>query len=237
MISVSIIIPVYNEEKTIIKQLELINQKKVQLKDYVFEVIIVDDNSNDKTEILLKENKELYDKYYRNEKNFGKGYSVNVGINNSNNDIILIQDADLEYLPENYDNLLKPFKDYDADVVYGSRFKTTEINRVLFFFHSIANKIITFSSNIFSDLNLTDVEVGYKLFKRKLFEKINIKENSFGFEIEVTHKISNLRKDLKIFEVGISYFGRSYAEGKKIGIKDAFWAFFCILKYGLFKIK
>ena len=237
MISVSIIIPVYNEEKTIIKQLELINQKKVQLKDYVFEVIIVDDYSNDKTEILLKENKELYDKYYRNEKNFGKGYSVNVGINNSNNDIILIQDADLEYLPENYDNLLKPFKDYDADVVYGSRFKTTEINRVLFFFHSIANKIITFSSNIFSDLNLTDVEVGYKLFKRKLFEKINIKENSFGFEIEVTHKISNLRKDLKIFEVGISYFGRSYAEGKKIGIKDAFWAFFCILKYGLFKIK
>lgn len=237
MISVSIIIPVYNEEKTIIKQLGLINQKKVQLKDYVFEVIIVDDNSNDKTEILLKENKELYDKYYRNEKNFGKGYSVNVGINNSNNDIILIQDADLEYLPENYDNLLKPFKDYDADVVYGSRFKTTEINRVLFFFHSIANKIITFSSNIFSDLNLTDVEVGYKLFKRKLFEKINIKENSFGFEIEVTHKISNLRKDLKIFEVGISYFGRSYAEGKKIGIKDAFWAFFCILKYGLFKIK
>ena len=237
MISVSIIIPVYNEEKTIIKQLGLINQKKVQLKDYVFEVIIVDDNSNDRTEILLKENKELYDKYYRNEKNFGKGYSVNVGINNSNNDIILIQDADLEYLPENYDNLLKPFKDYDADVVYGSRFKTTEINRVLFFFHSIANKIITFSSNIFSDLNLTDVEVGYKLFKRKLFEKINIKENSFGFEIEVTHKISNLRKDLKIFEVGISYFGRSYAEGKKIGIKDAFWAFFCILKYGLFKIK
>ena len=237
MISVSIIIPVYNEEKTIIKQLELINQKKAQLKDYIFEVIIVDDNSNDKTEILLKENKELYDKYYRNEKNFGKGYSVNVGINNSNNDIILIQDADLEYLPENYDNLLKPFKDYDADVVYGSRFKTTEINRVLFFFHSIANKIITFSSNIFSDLNLTDVEVGYKLFKRKLFEKINIKENSFGFEIEVTHKISNLRKDLKIFEVGISYFGRSYAEGKKIGIKDAFWAFFCILKYGLFKIK
>ena len=237
MISVSIIIPVYNEEKTIIKQLELINQKKVQLKDYVFEVIIVDDNSNDRTEILLKENKELYDKYYRNKKNFGKGYSVNVGINNSNNDIILIQDADLEYLPENYDNLLKPFKDYDADVVYGSRFKTTEINRVLFFFHSIANKIITFSSNIFSDLNLTDVEVGYKLFKRKLFEKINIKENSFGFEIEVTHKISNLRKDLKIFEVGISYFGRSYAEGKKIGIKDAFWAFFCILKYGLFKIK
>ncbi len=237
MISVSIIIPVYNEEKTIIKQLGLINQKKVQLKDYVFEVIIVDDNSNDRTEILLKENKELYDKYYRNEKNFGKGYSVNVGINNSTNDIILIQDADLEYLPENYDNLLKPFKDYDADVVYGSRFKTTEINRVLFFFHSIANKIITFSSNIFSDLNLTDVEVGYKLFKRKLFEKINIKENSFGFEIEVTHKISNLRKDLKIFEVGISYFGRSYAEGKKIGIKDAFWAFFCILKYGLFKIK
>lgn len=237
MISVSIIIPVYNEEKTIIKQLGLINQKKVQLKDYVFEVIIVDDNSNDRTEILLKENKELYDKYYRNEKNFGKGYSVNVGINNSTNDIILIQDADLEYLPENYDNLLKPFKDYDADVVYGSRFKTTEINRVLFFFHSVANKIITFSSNIFSDLNLTDVEVGYKLFKRKLFEKINIKENSFGFEIEVTHKISNLRKDLKIFEVGISYFGRSYAEGKKIGIKDAFWAFFCILKYGLFKIK
>lgn len=232
MISVSIIIPVYNEEKTIIKQLGLINQKKVQLKDYVFEVIIVDDYSNDKTEILLKENKELYDKYYRNEKNFGKGYSVNVGINNSNNDIILIQDADLEYLPENYDNLLKPFKDYDADVVYGSRFKTTEINRVLFFFHSIANKIITFSSNIFSDLNLTDVEVGYKLFKRKLFEKINIKENSFGFEIEVTHKISNLRKDLKIFEVGISYFGRSYAEGKKIGIKDAFRAIYCILFYG-----
>ena len=237
MISVSIIIPVYNEEKTIIKQLKLIEQKKNQLKDYIFEVIIIDDNSNDRTEPLIKENKNLYDKYLRNEKNFGKGYAVNKGIKNSTKDIILIQDADLEYLPENYENLLKPFKDYDADVVYGSRFKTTEINRVLFFFHSIANKIITFSSNIFSDLNLTDVEVGYKLFKRNLFEKINIRENSFGFEIEVTHKISNLRKDLKIFEVGISYFGRSYAEGKKIGIKDAFWAFFCILKYGLFRMK
>ena len=148
MISVSIIIPVYNEEKTIIKQLELIKQKKSQLKDYIFEVIIVDDNSNDKTEDLIKENENLYDKYFKNKKNSGKGFSVNIGIKNSTNDIILIQDADLEYLPENYENLLKPFKDYDADVVYGSRFKTTEINRVLFFFHSIANKIITFSSNI-----------------------------------------------------------------------------------------
>ena len=143
MISVSIILPVYNEENTIIKQLLLIEEKKNQLKDYSFEVIIVDDNSSDKTSSLIENNKNLYDKYFKNEKNQGKGFCVKRGIQSSSNEIILIQDADLEYLPENYDKLLIPFKEYNADVVYGSRFKTTEVNRVLFFFHSVANKIIT----------------------------------------------------------------------------------------------
>lgn len=236
MLSLSIIIPVYNEEKTILQILKLINHKISELNNYKFEIIVVNDCSSDQTKSILEENKNLYNKIINNDSNFGKGFSVKKGIDIAENEIIMIQDADLEYLPENYEQLLKPFH-VNADVVYGSRFRTTEANRVIFFWHFLANSVITFLSNCFSNLNLSDVEVGYKLFKKKLFNNINLTEKSFGFEIEVTHKISNIRPKLKIYETGISYYARDYSEGKKIGIKDAFRAIFCIIKFGLLRIK
>lgn len=236
MISVSIIIPVYNEEKTILTILKKIKDKIDELKHEInFEVIVVDDCSIDNTKILLKENRHLYNFLIENPKNKGKGFAVNQGLLKSSNEVILIQDADLEYLPENYENLIKPFIHSDADVVYGSRFRTTEVNRVIFFWHYIANKLITFASNCFSNLNLSDVEVGYKLFKKKLLNDVILTENSFGFEIEITHKLAKLKKKTKIFEVGISYYARDYSEGKKIGIKDAFRAVYCILKFSIFQ--
>jgi len=234
--SVSIIIPVFNEEKTILTILTKIKAKINQLKFKInFEVIVVDDCSTDNTNTLLKKNSYLYDYIIEIPKNKGKGFAVNQGLLKSSNEVILIQDADLEYLPENYENLIKPFIESDADVVYGSRFRTTEVNRVIFFWHYIANKLITFISNCFSNLNLSDVEVGYKLFKKKLLNDITLTENSFGFEIEITHKLAKLKKKTKIFEVGISYYARDYSEGKKIGIKDAFRAIYCILKFSIFK--
>ena len=236
MLSLSIIIPVYNEEKTILQILKLINHKISELNNYKFEIIVVNDCSSDQTKSILEENKNLYNKIINNDSNFGKGFSVKKGIDIAENEIIMIQDADLEYLPENYEQLLKPFH-VNVDVVYGSRFRTTEANRVIFFWHFLANSVITFLSNCFSNLNLSDVEVGYKLFKKKLFNNINLTEKSFGFEIEVTHKISNIRPKLKIYETGISYYARDYSEGKKIGIKDAFRAIFCIIKFGLLRIK
>ena len=236
MLSLSIIIPVYNEEKTILKILNLVNQKVKELNNFKFEIIVVDDCSSDKTRSILEENKNLFDKIIYNNKNYGKGFSVKKGIDLAKNEIILIQDADLEYLPENYEQLLRPFL-FNADAVYGSRFRTTEANRVIFFWHFVANSLITFFSNCFSNLNLSDVEVGYKLFKKKIFDNIKLTEKSFGFEIEITQKISNIKPKLKIYETGISYYARDYSEGKKIGVKDAFRAVYCIIKFGLLKIK
>jgi glycosyltransferase involved in cell wall biosynthesis len=230
---VSILIPVYNEEKTIIEILKRVNNEILKIKFFEFEVVVIDDFSNDQTGNLLHKNKSLYKSLIKNEKNYGKGYCIRRALHHINTDIVLIQDADLEYNPLDYQHLLKPFLDFNADVVYGSRFKSGQYSRVLFFWHSLANSYITLLTNIFSNYNLTDVETGYKLFRFDKLKKINLIENDFAFEIEVTLKLSNLKPPLIIYETGINYFGRTYSEGKKIKMRDAFKAIFCILKYGI----
>jgi len=228
---VSIIVPLYNEEKTIVNILSKIQDEIIKLDKFNFEIIVINDGSNDNSKKLLEENPSLYNTLISLSDNRGKGFAIREGLKKVSGEIILIQDADLEYLPHNYKNLLEPFKEYNADVVYGSRLVYGEIHRVLFFWHVIANKIITFCSNLFTNLNLTDVETGYKVFKSDLLKKIDLKENSFAFEIEVTQKIAKIKPKLIIFEVGISYFGRTYNEGKKIGFKDAIYAIIAIFKY------
>ena len=227
---VSIIIPCYNEERTIEKILE----KIFNLKDINLEIIVIDDGSTDLSkDILEKKLKNKIDKLILNKKNCGKGYSIREGIKVATGEIIIIQDADLEYDPSDYSKLLKPFKDGFADVVYGSRFIGSEEKRVLYFWHTLGNKILTFLSNIFTNLNLTDMEVCYKVFRADVIKGIDLVENRFGFEPEVTAKIA--KKNLRIYEVGVKYFGRKYVEGKKITWKDGFSALRCILKYNLFK--
>ena len=232
LFKISVIIPCYNEKSTIEKV--ILNVKKnIDLgKD---EIIIIDDFSNDGTRKILESlNSENNIKIIYNSQNFGKGYSLKIGINNSFGDIIIIQDADLEYDPNDYEKLLKPFSEANADVVYGSRFLGGgKYTRIHFFWHYLANKILTFLCNIFTNLNLTDMETGYKAFKSKYAKQLNLFENSFGIEPEITIKLA--KKGLKFFEVPISYNGRSYSEGKKIGLKDAFIAVYCIFRYGLFK--
>ena len=235
----SVIIPAYNEGKTIhlilnkIKEIELIN--KIEK-----EIIIVNDSSTDETEksILnyISENSTLSIKYYKHENNKGKGAALHTGIENATGEYLIIQDADLEYEPAEYNKLLIPVLKADADVVYGSRFIGGNPHRILFFWHTIGNKFLTFLSNMCTNLNLTDMETCYKLFKTELIQKVELNEKRFGFEPEVTAKIARL-KNIKIYEVGISYFGRTYDEGKKIGWKDGFRALYCIIKYGLFKFK
>jgi len=170
-----------------------------------------------------------------NPKNSGKGYCIRNSLNFLSGEIVLIQDADLEYLPNEYSKLLLPFIKFDADAVYGSRFKNSDINKILLFWHSVANKLITLLCNMFANYNLTDVETGFKVFKTDLLKKMNLTENSFAFEIEATLKLSKMNKKINLYEVGINYFGRSYSEGKKIRLKDAFMAFICIIKYGFKK--
>lgn len=237
IMKLSIVIPVYNEEKTV--HLILNQIKKVQLlNDLDKELIIVNDYSTDGTEIALenyqKENPDLDIKYFAHEKNMGKGAALRTGIKEASGDILIIQDADLEYDPREYNILLQPILEGNADVVYGSRFIGGKPHRILFFWHSIGNVFLTRLSNTFSNLNLTDMETCYKMFKTEIIQGINIKENRFGFEPEVTAKISRI-KGLRLYEVGISYYGRTYEDGKKIGWKDGFRAIYCILKYGLFK--
>ena len=225
----SIIIPCYNEQSTIKEIVQKINLQTNINK----EIIIIDDHSSDRTrEILEKEVRNEVNKIIFNDKNYGKGYSIRKGIENASGDCILIQDADLEYDPNDYDKLLSPIIHGDADVVYGSRFIGNDERRVLYFWHTIGNKFLTLLSNMLSNLNLTDMEVGYKLFKTDVLKNIVLKENRFGFEPEITAKIS--KKNIKLYEVGISYFGRKYTEGKKITWKDGFSALRCILKYNLF---
>jgi len=226
---ITIIIPCYNEVKTI----EIIVNKILKLNKYEFEIIIVDDYSIDGTREILKDklsNKVSLIIY--NEKNYGKGYCIKKGIERSNGNIILIQDADLEYNPQDYPKLINPLINNYADVVYGSRFVGGDEKRVLFFWHTLANKILTLISNIFSNLNLTDMECGYKVFRSEVLKKITLNQNRFGFEPEITAKISKM--NIRIFEVGVSYFGRTYSEGKKITYKDAFNALYCIIRYNIF---
>jgi len=225
----SIIIPCYNEQSTIKEIINKINSQP----DIDKEIIVVDDCSVDKTkEILENEIKESVHKVIFNNQNYGKGYSIRKGIENSSGDYILIQDADLEYDPSDYKKLLNPIIDGVADVVYGSRFLGSSERRVLYFWHTVGNKFLTLFSNMLSNLNLTDMEVGYKVFKSSLLKEINLKEDRFGFEPEITAKIA--KKNIKIYEVGVKYFGRKYSEGKKITWKDGFSAIRCIVKYNLF---
>ncbi|CAN5120100.1 glycosyltransferase family 2 protein [soil metagenome] len=229
----SIIIPAYNEERTIhlildkIKAVTLVNNIRK-------EIIITNDCSKDNTEgailAYMAANTELDIKYHKHEVNQGKGAALHTGISKATGEYLIIQDADLEYDPEEYNKLLKPVLLGFADVVFGTRFMGGSPHRVLFFWHTIGNKILTFLSNMFTDLNLTDMETCYKMFETKTIQSINLVEKRFGFEPEVTAKISRI-KNIRIYEVGISYYGRTYEEGKKIGWRDGFRAIYCILKY------
>jgi glycosyltransferase involved in cell wall biosynthesis len=229
----TIIIPAFNEEKTILAILNKINEVKL-IRHIEKEVIVVDDCSIDQTADFVtsfsKKKPELFIKYIRHSSNKGKGSSIHTGIELATGDLVIIQDADLEYDPNDFNKLLRPIIAGHADVVYGSRFMGGNAHRILFFWHSIGNQLLTFLSNIFSDLNLTDMETGYKIFKTNILRSIALKEKRFGFEPEITAKIARV-PGIRIYEVGISYYGRTYKEGKKIKLRDAVRTLFCILKY------
>jgi len=225
----SIIIPVYNEKNTIEKLLNKIH-KLADIKKK--EIIVVDDASYDGSANILRKNKNKITKLIHHKKNMGKGSAIRSGIKLATGSVILIQDADLEYNPNDYKVLLQPFIETDADVVYGTRFKGGKYSRLHFFWHYLANKILTTITNVVTNLNMSDMETGYKLFRSEVIKGINLKENSFGIEPEITIKLA--KKRCIFYEVPISYNGRSYEEGKKITMLDAFRAIYCIFKYKLF---
>lgn len=231
----SIIIPAYNEERTITFILDKIRNVRL-IHNIEKEVIIVNDCSSDDTENVIKNyaavNLDIVIKYYKLPVNSGKGAAIHAGISMATGEYLLIQDADLEYDPYEYNTLLKPIVHGFADVVYGSRFIGGSPHRILFFWHTIGNKVLTFLSNMFSNLNLSDMETGYKVFRTDIIREIPLRENRFGFEPEVTSKIARV-PNIRIYEVGISYYGRTYAEGKKINWKDGVRTIYCIVKYGI----
>ena len=229
---ISIVIPCYNEERTLLKVVNSVEKSLFDLK-FDYEIIVIDDFSNDSSLLILKDlekSKRIH--LIQHSTNQGKGAALKSGFNIAVGDIIIVQDSDLEYNPIDYKKLLLPFQDAEADVVYGSRFLGGDrYVRIHFFWHYIANKILTFICNIFTNLNLSDMESGYKVFKKSVIKSIHLKEKSFGIEPEITIKLA--KKKFKFFEVPISYNGRNYDEGKKIKLKDAFIAIYCIFKYSL----
>jgi glycosyltransferase involved in cell wall biosynthesis len=231
MYTLSVIIPCFNEKDTIENLLNRVIDSPIDNQ----EIIVVDDCSTDGTRALLEGKLDkLIDVLILHEKNQGKGAAIRTGIEHVSGDYVIIQDADLEYDPSEYPIMIKPLIDNKADVVYGSRFVGGESHRVLYFWHTIGNRLLTLLCNIFSDLNLTDMETCYKAFRKEIIQGISISENRFGFEPEITLKISRI-SDIRIYEVGISYSGRTYKEGKKINWKDGIRALYCIFKYGAFR--
>jgi len=229
-VTISVVVPCYNESKTIAELLQAVRRSPAG----PVELIVVDDRSTDGTrEWLQGPGASLVDKILFHDKNSGKGAALRTGIRVATGDIVIIQDADLEYDPNEYSLLIEPIQRGMADVVFGSRFQSGRPHRVAYFWHMVGNRFLTLMSNMFTNLNLTDMESCYKAFRREIIQGITIEENRFGFEPEITTKVA--RRGCRIYEVGISYFGRSYAEGKKIGWKDGVRAIYAILKYNLWK--
>lgn len=225
----TIIIPCFNEVNTI----RQIIDKIIEINNYEKEIIVIDDFSTDGSRQILSEIEKVnISKLILNERNYGKGYCIKKGIEEATGDIVIIQDADLEYDPSDYKKLIEPIHKNQADVVYGSRFIGSEEKRVLYYWHTVGNKFLTTLSNMFTNINLTDMECCYKAFKTEIIKKIDLKENRFGFEPEVTAKLA--KKNIRIYEVGIKYFGRKYSDGKKITWKDGFAAIYCIIYYNVF---
>ena len=225
----SIIIPCFNEARTINKLLKAVKSSPINDK----EIIVINDGSNDGTKEILESTKDTEIIIIHHQRNKGKGAALKTGFSKATGDICIVQDADLEYDPQEYPIVIKPIIDGKADVVFGSRFQSGRAHRVVYFWHRIGNGFLTLLSNICTDLNLTDMETCYKAFKREIIQSINIREKRFGFEPEITAKVSRI--NCRIYEVGISYYGRTYNEGKKIGWKDGVQAIWCILKYNIWR--
>ncbi|MFN4084357.1 MAG: glycosyltransferase family 2 protein [Spirosomataceae bacterium] len=235
--TLSVVIPAYNEQNTIQSVLKRVAEISL-IQDVKKEIIVVNDCSTDQTEARVRDfqltHPDVTIKYLAHAVNKGKGAALHTGIREATGDFVIVQDADLEYDPQEFNILLKPILDGYADVVYGSRFMGGRPHRILFFWHTIGNKFLTFLSNAFNNLNLTDMETCYKLFRRPIIQSLTLQEKRFGFEPEVTAKMAKI-PGIRVYEVGISYYGRTYEEGKKINWKDGFRALYCIVRYGWFR--